>query len=258
LPKTHFWTLSALLAVIFSAWSYLYFQHWQMSSLPMSQMWMPPSGLSVWDYMDFVLVFIMWAIMMAGMMLPSAIPMTLAFSRVCRQRQTATYRPTVVFVLAYLCAWFGFSIVLTLLQWKMHGLAWLSPMMENKNPLLAAVILVLAGAYQFLPLKHACLKYCRSPMSFLLNEWKEGHKGAYKMGLKHGAACVGCCWAQMLIMFAVGVMNLLGMAFITLVVILEKITPVDTGLISRTCGFAFVLWGLYFLSKSYVRFGPVV
>ncbi len=219
---------------------------------------MPPSGLSAWGFMDFALVFIMWAIMMAAMMLPSAIPMTLAFSHVSRQRQTTIYRPTVVFVLAYLCAWLAFSIVLTLLQWQMHGLAWLSPRMENKNPLLASVILILAGVYQFLSFKNACLKFCRSPMTFLLSEWQEGYKGAYKMGLKHGATCVGCCWAQMLIMFAVGVMNLLGMAFITLVVILEKLTPAYTGLISKTCGFAFVLWGLYFLSKNYARIGLLV
>ena len=252
MPKTQFWILSALLAVILSAWSYLYLQYWQMTSLPMSEMWMLPSSLSAWGYMDFALVFFMWAIMMAAMMLPSAIPMTLAFSRVCRQHQTTTYRPTVVFVLAYLCAWFGFSIVLTVLQWQMHGLAWLSPMMENNNPLLASAILIMAGIYQFLPLKNACLKYCRSPIGFLLNEWQEGYKGAYKMGMKHGAACVGCCWAQMLIMFAVGVMNLLGMAFITLVVILEKLTPLETDMISKSCGLAFVLWGLFILSNSHL------
>ena len=223
-----------------------------MTSQPMSEMWMPPSSLSAWGYMDFTLVFIMWAIMMAAMMLPSAIPMILAFSRVCRQRRAAMYRSTVVFVLAYLCAWFGFSIVLTLLQWQMHGLAWLSPMMENNNTLLASVILILAGLYQFLPVKNACLKYCRSPMGFLLNEWQEGQKGAFNMGLKHGAVCVGCCWAQMLIMFAVGVMNLLGMVLITLIVILEKVMPADAGMISRTSGCAFVLWGLYLLSKSHL------
>ena len=216
----------------------------------MSEMWMPHSSLPVWGFIDFALVFVMWAIMMVAMMLPSAIPMVFAFSRVCQQRKTTIYRPTVVFVLAYLSAWFGFSIVLTLLQWQMHELAWLSPMMENKNSLLASVILILAGVYQFLPLKKACLKQCRTPMGFLLNEWQEGYKGTYQMGLKHGAACVGCCWAQMLIMFAVGVMNLLGMAFVTLIVIVEKLAPADTAMISRTCGFAFILWGLYFLSKN--------
>lgn len=184
-------------------------------------------------------------------MLPSAIPMTLSYSRICCQQKAAAYSLTFLFVLAYLFVWFGFSMVLTLLQWQMHGLAWLSPMMDNKNTLLSSVILILAGAYQFVPLKNACLRFCRTPMGFLLNEWQEGRKGAFKMGLKHGVTCVGCCWAQMMIMFAVGVMNLLGMAFITLVVIVEKLAPSDSILISRICGVGFVLWGLYFLSNSH-------
>ncbi len=217
----------------------------------MSEMWMPPSGLSSWEAVDFALVFIMWAVMMAAMMLPSAIPMVLAFSRVCRQQNHAGSALTFLFVLAYWVAWLGFSLILTLLQWQFHRLAWLSPMMDQNSPLLASVILFLAGAYQFMPLKNACLNHCRTPMGFLLNEWRAGKKGAFKMGLKHGVTCIGCCWAQMMIMFAVGVMNILGMALITLLVIMEKMAPVNPVLISRFFGVGFVLWGGYFLSNSH-------
>jgi predicted metal-binding membrane protein len=134
-----------------------------------------------------------------------------------------------------------------LLQWQMHGLAWLSPMMDNQNSMSAAGILFLAGFYQFTPIKNACLMHCKTPMGFLLNEWQDGAGGAFKMGLKHGAFCVGCCWAQMLIMFAVGVMNLLGMALITLLVILEKTVPLHAKLICNVVGVAFIAWGIALL-----------
>ena len=243
--------LLVLLTIIFFAWGYLFYQHWQMRSQSMAEMWMLPTEIFAWSYIDFSLVFLMWAVMMVAMMLPSALPMILAATRVYQQRKTAYYQLTFSFALAYLCVWFFFSALLTLLQWQMHGLAWLSPMMENRNPLLAAAILILAGIYQFLPIKNVCLRYCRTPMSFLLNEWRDGHLGAFTMGLKHGGACLGCCWAQMLIMFAVGVMNLLGMALITLIVLLEKLAPMDPKYISRIGGFAFITWGIGFLSLGF-------
>ncbi len=242
--------LLTLLTVIFLAWGYLFYQQRQMYSLSMADMWMPPAKTFAWSYLEFSLVFVMWATMMAAMMLPSAIPMILAVARVYQQRKTKYFQLIFIFTLAYLCIWFLFSVLLTLLQWQMHGLAWLSPMMENQNPLLAAGILILAGIYQFLPIKNVCLRHCRTPMSFLLNEWRDGHSGALIMGLKHGMTCLGCCWAQMLIMFVVGVMNLLGMALITLIVLFEKLAPIDPKYISRIGGLAFILWGVCFLLPS--------
>ena len=239
--------LAVVLTCIFSAWGYLFYQHYQMTSQPMSTMWMPPSEPLAWCLIDFILVYFMWAVMMAAMMLPSAIPMILAFARVCRQQNKAFYPLTGLFTSAYLGIWLLFSSALTLLQWQMHGLAWLSPMMENQNSLLAAGILILAGIYQFLPIKNACLTHCRSPMGFLINEWRDGPTGALNMGLKHGAVCLGCCWAQMLIMFAMGVMNLLGMALITLLVISEKSMPLESRLICKAIGVAFLGWGTFLL-----------
>ncbi|MDO9422637.1 MAG: DUF2182 domain-containing protein [Methylobacter sp.] len=218
-----------------------------MASQAMASLWMPPSESLTWRFIDFALVYFMWAAMMAAMMLPSAIPMILAFARVCRQQNKAPYYKTYLFTSAYLSIWLLFSSALTLLQWQMHGLAWLSPMMNNQNPILAAGILFLAGFYQFMPIKNACLTHCKTPMGFLLNEWQDGSVGAFKMGLKHGANCLGCCWAQMLIMFAVGVMNLLGMALITLLVIAEKTLPVESKLICKTVGAAFLAWGVVLL-----------
>jgi predicted metal-binding membrane protein len=239
--------LAILLAVTFVAWGYLLYQHAQMTSQAMSSMWMPPLEPIAWGAMDFALVYFMWTVMMAAMMLPSAIPMILAFARVCRQQNKATYQLTGLFSSAYLGIWLLFSSALTLLQWQMHRLAWLSPMMDNQNTLLATGILFLAGIYQFMPLKNTCLTHCKTPMGFLLNEWQDGTAGAFKMGLKHGANCLGCCWAQMLIMFAVGVMNLLGMALITMLVILEKSMPLEATFISKTVGVVFLAWGAFLL-----------
>jgi predicted metal-binding membrane protein len=239
--------LAMVLAWAFGAWSYLFYQHSQTASQPMSSMWMPPSEALAWTFIDFALVYSMWAVMMAAMMLPSAIPMILAFARVCQQKNKATYKLTGLFALAYLGIWLLFSIALTLLQWQMHGLAWLSPMMDSQNSMSAAGILFLAGFYQFTPIKNACLMHCKTPLGFLLNEWQDGAGGAFRMGLKHGAFCVGCCWAQMLIMFAVGVMNLLGMALITLLVVLEKTVPLHAKFICHGVGVAFIAWGIALL-----------
>lgn len=245
--KTQASTLGSVLALTFAAWAYLFYQHQQMASQTMANMWMPPSELLAWRFIDFALVYFMWAVMMAAMMLPSAIPMILAFARVCRQRKQALHFQTYLFTSAYLSMWLLFSIALTLLQWQMHGLAWLSPMMDNRNSISAAGILFLAGFYQFMPLKNACLTHCKTPMGFLLNEWQDGFLGAFKMGLKHGANCLGCCWTQMLIMFVVGVMNLLGMALITLLVILEKTMPFESKFICQAVGIGFFGWGTFLL-----------
>jgi predicted metal-binding membrane protein len=248
--KAQFSILVSLLAAIVFAWAYLIYQHWQMTSLPMSEMWMPPAEVAEWKSIDFYLVYLMWGAMMVAMMLPSAIPMILAFSHVAGRRYHAPQKYSFLFIYGYLLVWLAFSIGMTLLQWQLHGLQMISPMMETENELLSAVIFLAAGIYQLTPLKSRFLRYCQSPAGFLLNEWREGAKGAFQMGLKHGSTCVSCCWAQMLIMFAVGVMNLFGMAFMALLILAEKIVPVKSQLISRAGGVLFMGWGLWLLQMA--------
>ncbi|MGZ8227803.1 MAG: DUF2182 domain-containing protein, partial [Methylococcaceae bacterium] len=223
--KTQGAVFAIILALVTAAWSYLLYQYRRMSAQPMSEMWMPPSEFSAWGLTDFAFVYAMWAVMMTAMMLPTSIPMLTAYGRVSRRLSTTPGQSLGLFAGAYLGLWLLFSIVPTILQWQLHGLAWLSPMMENQNRLFAAGILLLAGVYQFTPIKNACLTHCKSPLGFLLNEWRDGRAGALKMGLTHGVNCIGCCWAQMLIMFVVGVMNLPAMALLTLAVIAEKLIP---------------------------------
>jgi len=235
--------LILLIIITLSAWGYMIYQHWQMTTLPMSEMWMPPNSTEQWQVSDFMIVYVMWAVMMAAMMLPSALAMIKAYSKACQQRYGSDTPYTYLFSLAYLLVWFNFSIALTLLQWQLHGLNWLSAMMENSNTLLAAGIFIVAGIYQFTALKNACLRHCRLPISFLLNSWKNGKSGAFNMGLIYGNTCLGCCWAQMMLMFAVGVMNLTAMILITVFILLEKSLPDNKDYISKAAGVLFCFWG---------------
>jgi len=236
-------SLIILIVIALSAWFFLLYQHWQMTFLPMTEIWMPPDTAGQWTISDFTVVYIMWAVMMAAMMLPTAVPMIIMFSRTCQKKYGNDIPYINLFVFAYLLIWFLFSIILTLLQWQMHSLHWLTNMMENNNTLLAAVIFITAGIYQFTPQKNNCLQHCRSPLSFLLNSWKNGKYGAFQMGINHGKKCLGCCWAQMLIMFAVGVMNIVAMILITLFILLEKILPKNEKIISSMMGVVLILWG---------------
>ena len=192
-----------------------------------------------WTWITFVLMGLMWWIMMTGMMLPSAAPMILLFARLQRHKlaDQAPGRRIVLFTLGYLVMWLGFSLAATAAQWALSALTLLSPMMKATSPLLAAALFAAAGAYQFTRLKHACLAHCRAPVHFLTRYWRKGDFGAFRMGLHHGAYCVGCCWVLMALLFAGGVMNLLWVAAIALMVLLEKLLPGGVWL-SRASGAA--------------------
>jgi len=172
--------------------------------------------------------------------------MTLAFLSVNRNRGAAG-RPTVsagVFLLGYLVVWTAFSAVATTAQWGLHEAAVLSSGMALTSPLWAGAVLIMAGVFQWTPLKHACLSHCRSPLSFLMTEWREGASGALIMGLRHGVYCVGCCWVLMALLFVVGVMNLFWVAAISVFVLLEKTVPAGQG-VARAAGLVLVGVGLF-------------
>jgi predicted metal-binding membrane protein len=214
----------ALLALLIVAgWAWLLYQDWAMHHMDVVDMAMP--GTATWNGTDLLLVFVMWAIMMAAMMLPTALPMILAFAAVTRRRSehANALARTGLFVFAYLLVWTGFSAAATLAQWGLHSAALISPMMIATSPLLGAVLLIATGIYQLTPFKRACLAHCQSPLDFLLTEWRDGGDGALMMGVKHGAWCTGCCWLLMTVLFVVGVMNLWWIAAITLFVLLEKL-----------------------------------
>ena len=201
--------------------------------------------MTAWSISALVPLFLMWAEMMIAMMLPSAAPMILTFAAVNRKRREREqpFVPTGFFLLGYLAIWALFSALVALAQWALHGLALLSPRMASTSPVLGGGLLIAAGIFQWTPLKGACLLHCRSRLNFLLTGWSEGNFGAFRLGLRHGWYCTGCCWVLMLLLFAVGVMNMWWVAMITALVLVEKLAP--KGLVlGRLAGLALVAWGI--------------
>jgi predicted metal-binding membrane protein len=188
-------------------------------------------GVRAWSPADAGLMFLMWAVMMVGMMVPSAAPMTLLYAGVARTAaaQGSPLAPTAVFVSGYLLMWTLFSVAATAAQWGLERAALLSPAMVGTSPVLGAAILIVAGAYQLTPLKASCLRHCRSPAHLLAHGWRDGLGGALRMGFEHGAYCLGCCWALMALLFVGGVMNLLWVAAIAVFVLVEKLVPHGAG-----------------------------
>lgn len=221
--------LSGLAAITVLSWAYISYAASNMQHVNMgvaTEMAMPRM-YEAWGVAEFALTLVMWAVMMVAMMAPSAAPMILMFAGVNRGRkkQQAPYVPTSVFLLGYLIVWSAFSVLATSAQWGLHTVSLLSPMMVSTSPVLGGLLLLIAGIYQWTPLKHACLSKCRSPLGFVLNEWREGRWGAFRMGLKHGAYCTGCCWSLMALLFVAGVMNLVWVAAIAGFILLEKVAP---------------------------------
>jgi predicted metal-binding membrane protein len=189
--------------------------------------WLYLAGQSHAHDPAFSAAFAMWSVMMIAMMLPSALPFTFAFGAEHRRRRARNlpYVAASVFLAGYFAIWTAFSAVAALLQQALHRRALLSPAMSLASSLLAGLILIAAGAYQWTPFKNACLRHCRSPLGFLLSDWREGRIGAFRMGIGHGLFCLGCCWMLMLLPFAAGVMNLPWMAAVTVFVLIEKAAP---------------------------------
>jgi len=218
----------------------------EMTRMPRDMMMTP----ATWTPAYAVLMFVMWWAMMLAMMLPSAAPMLLIFARITRQRGVVTrpWTPTTCFAAGYLAVWGGFSTVATALQWALEGTGLLSAMMVTTATWLGAVILVGAGLWQFAPLKRICLRYCRSPMGFLTTHWRpgDGDGGAFRMGLEHGAYCLGCCWFLMALLFFGGVMNLWWIGGLAAYILAEKLFPTGDWL-SYAVGIGLIAWGAFLL-----------
>lgn len=232
--------LGGLVVLTLLAWGYMAGMAGRMADAPTA------AGGASWGIADFVFAFGMWSVMMAGMMVPSASPMVLTFSGISRRRSGRPLVRTALFVGGYLLVWVGYSAGAALLQGGFQVAALLTPMGASTSPLLAGGLLVAAGLYQWTPLKEACLTGCRTPMGFLMAEWRPGRRGALVMGLRHGWTCALCCWATMALMFVLGVMNLLWMAALTAFCLVEKIGPAGDR-VGRVAGILFLGWGLWLI-----------
>ena len=197
----------------------------------MDMMAMAPPPLSA--------LVLMWWLMMVAMMLPSAAPAILLYARVRGIRGSdSAVAQTWVFLAGYLGIWLLFSIVAAVAQSMLTG-----PAMALEDVRLASAVLIAAGLYQLSPLKGACLRQCRSPAQFISRHWRPGNSGAVRLGLLHGAYCVGCCWMLMALLFVGGVMNFLWIAALTLIVGVEKLVPGGEW-IGRAAGVALIAWGI--------------
>jgi len=236
--------LSGLFLITTLSWAYL----WYLARDPLA---MCMVNMNPWNAADLLALFAMWAVMMVGMMVPSAFPMILAFAGVSRSRRakSLSYVSTSTFVLGYVTAWTGFSIGATLTQEILHSAALVSSMGIGASRIFGGIVLMAAGIFQWTPLKNACLRHCRSPIGFLLTEWRDGSRGAFQMGLYLGAHCVGCCWLLMGLLFIAGVMNLWWVAAITAFVLLEKVAPAGLW-IARATGILLVFWGGWMLTTA--------
>jgi predicted metal-binding membrane protein len=250
--------LSSLVVVIGLAWLWLLLGAGTgMSMLSMSSgntmagmadMMMRPAD---WTPDYAIVMFTMWWVMMTAMMLPSAAPVLLLFARINRTERAGgrPYVPTGIFAAGYLAVWGGFSALATAAQWGFQQLGLLSPMMATPSRLMAAVILIGAGIWQLTPIKRLCLRHCRSPLGFFAMSWRRGAFGAFRMGLEHGAYCLGCCWFLMALLFVGGVMNLLWIGGLAIFVLIEKVLPLGNW-VGRLAGIAAIAWGTEMLVNA--------
>ncbi len=255
--------VTALTAVIAISWAYLLagagmgmsaFEMTRMSQLGMAEgmAGMAMMTPAVWTPGYAVLMFFMWWVMMVAMMLPSAAPMILLFATVNgKQRETGhPHVATSIFTVGYLAAWASFSLVAMMLQWGFERTGILSSMLVGTNIVFGGILLLAAGVYQLTPIKHACLRHCRSPLAFLSIHWRRGAPGALRLGFVHGGFCVGCCWFLMGLLFFGGVMNLYWITGLALFVLFEKTVPAGhwAGYVT---GVVLLVWGIRMLALAF-------
>jgi len=250
------WMIAAL------AWIYVLWlaADMDMGGMDMTGFRMIPAGAGImapasapWGAIEFAFVFAMWAVMMVGMMAPSAAPMILLYARVGRQG-SASGRPLAAtgwFAAGYFLTWIGFSLAATLVQWAVERAALLDPRMASASNLFGGTVLIAAGVYQWTPLKDICLAQCQTPLQFLMRHggFRGDVPGCLLLGLRHGAYCVGCCWVLMALLFVGGVMNVLWIALLAVLVLLEKLTPFGR-LVARGAGVACVAAGVWMVLFS--------
>jgi predicted metal-binding membrane protein len=241
--------LAGLVVLTGLAWIYTWYLAQSMASPMNNEMMMGET--QPWGPVDLGLAFSMWAVMMTAMMVPSAAPMILLFANVQRERQTQgrPYVSTGIFLLGYLAVWYCFSAAASWAQGGLHHAALLSSQLSSTSPILGGALLIAAGVFQWSPLKSVCLAHCRNPITFLMTEWREGTKGAFVTGLRHGFYCLGCCWVLMALLFVLGVMNLVWIAVLAAFVLIEKVTPAGPW-VGRLAGVLLAGWGAWMIGAS--------
>jgi predicted metal-binding membrane protein len=253
---------AALFMLTALAWAYVWWlaADMDMGGMDMAGFRMIPAGMGLmmpanapWTSTEFAFVFVMWAVMMIGMMTPSAAPMILIYARVGRQaaQQAKPLAASAYFAAGYLVTWIGFALAATLAQWALERSALLTPTMVGASNVFGGAVLIGAGAYQWTPLKDVCLRQCQTPWLFIQRRggFRPDAMGALALGVRHGAYCIGCCWALMALLFVGGVMNVLWIAAIAILVLAEKVVPAGR-VIPRIAGAGLLAGGAWLLAQA--------
>ncbi len=232
LPRERNLILGSLLVLAGAAWAVLAWQGAEMDDMSLTM------GMSA------PLFIALWVVMMVAIMFPTAAPMILMFARIHNSKRDRgqNFVPTWVFTSAYLLVWSATGIAAYAIAVAGDALAGESTWVMDNAPRIGGGLLVFAGVYQLTPLKDICLSKCRTPVSFLMNSWRVGYAGAFRMGLDHGVFCLGCCWLLFLILFPLGMMNIIVLALITALIFAEKSLPVGRQA-ARAAALALVVYG---------------
>jgi predicted metal-binding membrane protein len=246
--RTTVWIALLLMAIL--AWVILYQQSVNTGSMGAG---LAAMGL---EPVSFLLFLPLWIAMRVAMMFPAVAPVVSLFAVLSAKRRTAGQKaaPTWILVAGYLSTWTLFGVLAYLLSLIVPALGMMAAGLRVDSPVAAGIVLTLAGLYQLTPLKQVCLHHCRSPIIMFLNGWREGRFGAFRMGITHGAYCVGCCWGLMLVLFAVGLMNLGWMVVLAIAIFLEKVLR-HGSLLSRVTAVALVLFGVFTIVAPWIGAG---
>ncbi len=248
----------ACIAVLFTAaWIYLALTLAGMNGAALFQVLCQPMfGASAFGAAQALLLFVMWCAMALAMMLPTAAPMILTYADLA-ETAAAKGEPAaspLALTAGYILVWLGTAVGLAALQIVLARFALMDSAMRSASPLFSGAVFVMAGAYQFSALKHACVTQCQHPFRFFFANWTGETRGVFRLGLRQGIYCLGCCWAMMVLMFAIGVMNVLWMAALGTVMTIEKINT--TTRFSRALGTVFIAVGAVFVASSVIAHWP--
>jgi len=232
--------IAGLVGFTVVSWVYLGLVATQMSDMS-SALAMPMT--SAWTPGQVGFMVTMWAVMMAAMMLPSAIPMVLTFDRMDRGSAGERGGSTPLFITGYILVWGVFAVAAAGLQWVLHTMTLVNGMGVVTQGWFAGGLLVGAGVVQLSPGKMRSLGACRTPMGFLMTSWRNGRAGSLRMGLHHGRLCLGCCWSLMILLFVLGVMNFAWVAVLAIFVLVEKVARRGE-MISRVGGVVLMIWAV--------------
>jgi predicted metal-binding membrane protein len=261
LRRDRFIILAALLLLIAAAWAYLFRLAAGMAMPPQAP---PMPGMDMGaamapaarrlDVTDMLLTFVMWFVMMVGMMAPAVTPTILLYARVGRMAalQQKPFAPAGWFAGGYFLAWSGFSLGATAAQIGLRDAMLLTAMLKSASDLLSGIALIVAGLYQWSPWKNACLEHCRAPLFFIQRHggFRPQAGASLLLGARHGLYCIGCCWALMLLLFVGGVMNIAWIAGLATLVLAEKLWSRGRHL-SRVAGAAALAGGLFLIVRYF-------